>query len=208
METSRSWTIRPQDCSAYILAGGRSSRFGSDKALVQVGDGEVLLNRLCSTLATLGHQTQVVADRADRYQQLGIRCLVDRVSGCGPLAGVAAALQHRCGSGEGWCLVLSCDQLLWRAEWFSVLAQHAADQVDAVGFSGRWEGTTRAALEPLPCLLHTRLLDKVLNQLASRKHALQAIFQISSSIGVRCSACPKQWSFNTQAELQELRARE
>ena len=72
-----------------VLAGGQSSRFGSDKALAKI-NGETLLDRSvaalrdqCSSVCVVGRRAapvQVVAD----WPRPGL----------GPLGGIAAALRH------------------------------------------------------------------------------------------------------------------
>ncbi len=54
-----------ENCHAYLLAGGKSSRFGSNKALVTI-DGQPLLLGLIASLKNTEHQVHVVADRVDR----------------------------------------------------------------------------------------------------------------------------------------------
>ena len=70
-----------------ILAGGRSSRFGSDKALAKI-DGVTLIDR---NTATLDGQVDRVAICGRPWRDY--LCLSDRpVHGLGPLGGLAAAL--------------------------------------------------------------------------------------------------------------------
>lgn len=215
--------LRAVDCPVVVLAGGRSSRFGSDKALVEV-DGQPLLRTLVDALHRQGHPAvSIVADRADRYQQLGLTCLVDHTPDCGPLGGVATALQQRLQSGPGWLLLVSCDQLVFRPEWFEQLALHAVssqlqnlkqhlnpqlrlqEQIehDVVHFvSGGVSGEGR--VEPLPSLLHTRLLPTVLERLERRELSLQKLFAGVAAAGVRADSTPGDWTFNTPHELQQL----
>ncbi len=196
--------IEPQVCPAYILAGGRSSRFGSDKALVQVG-GLCLLELVISTLQAHGHQVFVVADRADRYRQIGLECLVDRLLGCGPLAGMAAALEHRRESGSGWSLLLNCDQWIWLPAWFQALNAYASDEVEAIGFVS--QQFAPAAMEPLPCLLHTRLLPEISKRLELKQLALWGLFNGARTKCIEIEPSPRLWAFNTPAELDALRLR-
>jgi molybdopterin-guanine dinucleotide biosynthesis protein A len=194
-------------CPAFILAGGRSSRFGSDKALVEL-EGQPLLMRLRDTLRQQGHAVSIIADRQDRYQQLGLMCLIDSAPNSGPLGGVAAALQYRLALGPGWILVLSCDQVVWRGEWFEQLARQTANSAgrlacDAVHFIS-CEAGGGERIEPLPCMLHTRLLTAVLARLQHRELSLQKLLASVSAHGVATEANPRQWSFNTLDELHAV----
>jgi molybdopterin-guanine dinucleotide biosynthesis protein A len=78
--------------SAVILAGGKSSRMGRDKAWLDVG-GRSLLARQVELAGTLGAREVFVSGRADvDYTALGYQVLLDRFPGAGPLAGIEAAL--------------------------------------------------------------------------------------------------------------------
>lgn len=73
----------------YILAGGRSSRFGSDKAL-HVVDGEMLVVRTARVLAEAGLEPVVIARQGRHLPILELMEPSDRSNH--PLWGVAMAL--------------------------------------------------------------------------------------------------------------------
>lgn len=84
-----------------VLAGGQSTRFGSDKALAEL-DGRTLLARAVETLEGLCDAV-VVVGRAEAPAPT----LPDWPQpGMGPLAGVAAALHHA--NDAGYETVLTC----------------------------------------------------------------------------------------------------
>lgn len=74
-----------------VLAGGKSSRLGFDKALLRV-NGEALVQWLPDRLAALCGPVALVVDRPLRYA-VSVRQLVDGTPDAGPLAGIAAGLQ-------------------------------------------------------------------------------------------------------------------
>lgn len=79
-----------------VLAGGQSSRFGSDKALAALG-GRTLLERAVASLETQCDAVIVVGrgDVADRPR-----------AGMGPLGGINAALHHA--ASNNYAEVLTC----------------------------------------------------------------------------------------------------
>ena len=84
-----------------VLAGGRSSRFGSDKA-VAVLHGETLLMRAVDQLSGWCEKVVVVG-----REEAPAPTLPDRPrAGLGPLGGIAAALYDA--RDEGYELVLTC----------------------------------------------------------------------------------------------------
>lgn len=84
-----------------VLAGGQSTRFGSNKALAML-DGETLLDHALARLAGWADAVIVVGDTAH-----GARAVPDWPRpGMGPLGGISAAL--RLARAEGFATVLTC----------------------------------------------------------------------------------------------------
>jgi molybdopterin-guanine dinucleotide biosynthesis protein A len=87
----------------YVLAGGKSSRMGRDKALLELAGKPLVLHavtklrRLCDEVSILGNNPELEA-----YAPL-VRDLRD---GCGPMAGIEAALRN---SQHDWNLILPVD---------------------------------------------------------------------------------------------------
>lgn len=78
--------------SAVILAGGKSSRMGSDKAWLNIG-GQTLLARQIALARELGALEIFIAGRTNGdYSACGCRVLLDKFSNAGPLAGIERAL--------------------------------------------------------------------------------------------------------------------
>jgi len=75
-----------------ILAGGRSSRMGRDKALLTLG-GEPLIARLVRRFSAWFRQVVVVTNTPEAYAFLDVPMVGDRIPGLGPLAGLEAGLR-------------------------------------------------------------------------------------------------------------------
>ena len=89
--------------SGFVLAGGKSSRMGRNKALLELGGKPLVghavekLGRLCESVAILSNDAELG----------GFGELVEDVHpGCGPLGGVEAALLR---STTEWSLILPVD---------------------------------------------------------------------------------------------------
>jgi molybdopterin-guanine dinucleotide biosynthesis protein A len=116
------------DVAGYILVGGKSSRFGRDKALVEIG-GRPLALRLADALAPVTGAVTLVGS-PDKYCHLGLRVIPDALADFGPLAGILAALED---SKSAWNLLLACDMPGLGSEFLSFLLATARDsQVDVV----------------------------------------------------------------------------
>lgn len=94
--------------SGLVLAGGMSTRFGSDKAAARVG-GSSLLERSVALLQACMDEVwvSVRSEQAGDSLRSRFRCLVDRYERQGPAAGLEAA--HAKAPQTAW-LALACDQ--------------------------------------------------------------------------------------------------
>ncbi len=135
------------DVGGYVLAGGRSSRMGRDKALLELGGKPLALHavtklqRVCSDVHILSESRELAT-----YAPL----VCDLHQGCGPIGGIEAALEH---SQYEWNLFLPVDMPFFPSAFLSAWV------ADNVAFS-EVKGT-RVALftvfgtpQPLFCLLH------------------------------------------------------
>ncbi|MBU1315649.1 MAG: molybdenum cofactor guanylyltransferase MobA [Alphaproteobacteria bacterium] len=113
---------------ALILAGGRSSRMGSDKLLLPFGKGTLLAH----ILARLAPQVSDIALNAspDLTPAHDIRLVPDTVPGQpGPLAGVLAGLRDLAGraTGETHLLTVPSDVPFFASDLVARLQQPALD---------------------------------------------------------------------------------
>lgn len=74
-----------------ILAGGQSSRMGTNKALLTFGS-EPLIQRLARRMQAWFEQVVVVTNTPEIYGFLGLPTVGDRIPGLGPLGGLEAGL--------------------------------------------------------------------------------------------------------------------
>lgn len=78
------------DVSAFILAGGKSTRMGTDKAFVTL-NGRTLLARLLEVVRSVTTDVRIVGDAAKFAAFAPV--VEDVFPGCGPLGGIHAALR-------------------------------------------------------------------------------------------------------------------
>lgn len=105
---------------AYVLAGGRSARFGSDKALAPVA-GHPLIQHAATALRNAGCAVTVVAERPGKYDALGLPTIADEQIGLGPLGGLLTALRHVGAAPAPGILVVACDLHGWTQAWAAAL---------------------------------------------------------------------------------------
>ena len=99
---------RPTDedfsIEGYVLAGGKSSRFGPDKATHLV-EGKPMAHWVAEALSRYASPITLVGKR-ELHAGLGLPLIQDCVVGAGPLAGIVTALAN---AHKPWCLIAACD---------------------------------------------------------------------------------------------------
>jgi len=112
--------------AGYVLAGGGSTRFGRDKALVEVG-GTPMLERMIELLRGVTNEVKIVSV-SSKYAAFGAEIIQDRWPGEGPLGGIITALEDAAKSPADceWNLIVSCDMPFLTADWLRFLGERAA----------------------------------------------------------------------------------
>jgi len=116
-----------RNASAIALAGGRSARFGSDKALAAFRGAPLLQAVLRGLRAEFG-EVLVVAKRAEPYAAFGARVVLDRSELYTPLSGLEAGLAASSAPAVFCCaadMPFAADRELLEA-LFAALAGHDA----------------------------------------------------------------------------------
>lgn len=93
-----------KNIDGYILAGGLSSRMGSDKGLLKVNN-RCLIEYVIDHLKPCVDRIFICADNA-AYIHLGYPLIADSTPQAGPAGGIAAALRHATATS---LFVISCD---------------------------------------------------------------------------------------------------
>lgn len=80
------------DSTGLLLAGGKSSRMGTNKAMLPLSE-EVNIQRIASELSKAFSEVYVVTNSPADYGFLNLPMLEDEYEGLGPLAGLHAGLK-------------------------------------------------------------------------------------------------------------------
>ncbi len=155
----------------FLLAGGKSSRMGADKAFLDFG-GQTLLDRALTAIGGVCDRVAIVGDPA-RFAKYG-SVVADIFSRCGPLAGIHAALVH---SSAELNLMLAVDMPFVSAELLAFLFT-AAEKTDAVVTVPR----TRNGLQPLCAVYRGEFCTAAEQALRTGKYKIDAAF---SGVAVR-----------------------
>ena len=115
--------MEPSRVTGVVLAGGRSSRFGRDKALLTL-DGETLLARAVRILGGLTGEVLVLGPPERAAQAPAARVIPDERPGDGPLPALATALREMRGER---LIAVATDMPLLNAELLAYLLDRSDD---------------------------------------------------------------------------------
>ena len=168
-----------------VLAGGQSSRFGSDKALAEFRGHTLLahavdtLSGWCEYVVVVGRETAPAPTLPDWPR-----------AGMGPLAGIAAALHHARDEGYDYLLTCGVDSLAL-PENLPDLLTPAPAFLEAQPIIGLWPASIVGAVEEI---LHSQ-----------GPHSLKRLTAAIHARPVKIAAEPA--NINTQADLAALERR-
>jgi molybdenum cofactor guanylyltransferase len=159
----------PLDVGGYVLAGGKSSRMGCDKALLELAGkplahhAVVKLGRVCADVHLLGNRNELAL-----YAPL----VRDVHEGRGPLGGIEAALEH---SWHDWNLFMPVDMPFLPTALLGWWMQMALEREK--------EGTRMAVMtvdgrpQPALCLLHRDVEPYVKQAMEQGGYKLFRVFE-------------------------------
>jgi molybdenum cofactor guanylyltransferase len=101
---------------SYILVGGKSSRMGRDKVLLEIA-GKPLLLRTLELVTPLVAGIALVGD-PQLYGNFGYPILADKWPNAGPLGAIATALES---ARQPWTIILACDLPYLTGDWLAWL---------------------------------------------------------------------------------------
>lgn len=100
------------DVTGIILAGGKSSRMGRNKALLEVG-GERIIARTVSLFKTLFKEVILVTNTPEEYVDLRIKIVTDVFPEKGSLGGIYTGLFY---ASYDYSFIASCDMPFLKRE--------------------------------------------------------------------------------------------
>jgi len=156
-----------------ILAGGKSSRMGKDKAMLKINNAsfiQILADKMS------GFDERFIARGPNPTAELPNWKIIDDIySSRGPLGGIHAAMSH---SSSDALLCLSCDTPLISRDMVNKLIAAVTQENDAAAFR-----TCDGQVHPLCAVYRTSLLPFIERQLLNgRNRMMPLIFEHKSHI--------------------------
>lgn len=119
--------IIKKQITGIILSGGKSSRMGSDKGLLNLM-GKPFVQYSIDALEPLVSEIIIVSNNKD-YDAFGLKRINDEIENAGPLAGIYSGLKH---SKTEYNLVLSCDIPLINPDILHLLVEAIDDTSEVI----------------------------------------------------------------------------
>jgi molybdopterin-guanine dinucleotide biosynthesis protein A len=153
------------DLTTVIMAGGKSSRMGTDKSFVPLL-GKPMIEHVLDSVAGIGREEILITNKPDDYGYLNLPMYGDIYHDKGPLGGFHSALYH---ANAEYILVVACDMpWLNRALLeYMVSIRETADIIVP-----RWEKYP----EPLHAIYSKRCLEPITANLEADILKLTAFF--------------------------------
>jgi len=149
--------------SAAVLAGGRSTRMGTDKAFLRLGN-ELLIERQLRCLRESGATELLISGRAEaNYSGFAATVVRDEFLQSGPLAGVAAALKA---SSSHLVFVLAVDMPRMTPAMIGKIVSQCENDAGCVPFDGH-------GLQPLGAAFPISLLPLAEHLLRTGRYSMR-----------------------------------
>lgn len=158
------------DFSAAILAGGRSSRFGQDKA------GYIYKQKplLCWVATSLSEAAELFVIANQAYPQFSLPVHSDIFAHQGPLSGIHAGLSH---AKYDWLAVAACDMPYLNPHYWQKLLAYVNNSIYVTNPYHIVIVEYQARLEPLAALYHKACLNIFAENLEQKNLSLQKLLR-------------------------------
>lgn len=179
--------------NCIILAGGKSSRLKTDKALIHF-EGKTLLQKLVDIISPLTKEIIIISND-DQHNIEGTRTIKENQEKIGPLGGLKVGLQN---SNTDWNLVLSVDMPLLD------LPALVNQLLPLITYNGKVViPESKKSRQYLAGFYHKSILNQVNQQIADDKFALKQLLQDSSDVTTISSNLDFS-NINTQQDIEKM----
>ena len=187
-----------KNITGVVLAGGKSVRFGSNKALEKI-NGIPLIERIIKVFQPLFQQLILITNTPDEYAYLGLPMHKDLIEGLGPIGGIFSGL-NEISNDAGF--FVACDMPYLNSGLIRYMVQRK-DAFDVVIPRISWK------IETLHAIYSKRCLNAVKRSIDSQEYRVRKFF---SQVSVRyieeneiIPLDPELMSFFNVNSPQELR---
>ena len=185
-----------QNITGIILAGGKSSRMGSDKGFLKL-NGSTFVSHIIEAIKPMVNEIIVVSNNSD-YDVFNLKRVNDIIEDAGPLAGLYTGLFH---SKTEFNLVLSCDIPFINTAVLKQLIEGFDDDFDAIQLQ------SQDKTMPLIAMYKRQWMHQFLKLLQNDKRRLRIAVE---QLHTKTITIDSEWdqyveNINTMDQLIEIR---
>ena len=153
--------------TGVILAGGKSSRFGSNKAFADV-NGRQLIERVIAIMGSVFDELIIITNDPGEYSSLGLSMHEDLIKGLGPLGGIYTGLEKM---PDRFGFFVACDMPFLNEDLIRYITEMNSNEYDAVVPKIDWK------MEPLHSLYSKTCLPSIKRLIESGECMINKFFQ-------------------------------
>jgi molybdopterin-guanine dinucleotide biosynthesis protein A len=186
-----------KNITGIILAGGKSSRMGSDKGIVNL-NGKKFIEHILEAVLTNVNEVIIIANN-DNYNNLGYKVIKDKIKDCGPLGGIYTGLMNSKTENN---IVVSCDIPFINSDLVKYIIENTSNaDITVPVYKGN--------IEPLCAVYTKRTSDQILNLIMNKDLKIQNILKYFITKELFITKMQKFYTeklfvnINTQEELKQ-----
>lgn len=150
--------------SVGILAGGKSTRMGQNKALMEF-QNETMIGRISREFSDFG-EVLVSASQRGLYEAEGVRVVYDEHDSIGPIEGIRQLVSH---AGEEYIFICAADMPFVNRKIAGYLAEFISSDYDC------WVITDEDRVHPLCAIYSKRILPVIEELIRQKKYRLMEL---------------------------------
>jgi len=182
--------------TGIILAGGKSTRMGTDKGFVIFND-TTFISHVIAALEPFVSEIIIVSNDSE-YDMFKLKRVADKFEDGGPLAGLFSGLEY---SETEKNIVLSCDIPLINKAVLTVLVEAYDSELDVVQLESKGETM------PLIAIYKKQAMHQILELLEQGERRLRVAVESlkTKTITLDAKLDPFVQNINTASQLKEIR---
>ena len=188
--------IDKANITGIILAGGKSSRMGSDKGFLSL-HGKPFMIHIIKALKPLVNAIVIVSNE-EAYDKFGYKRVDDIIENAGPLAGLYSGLYH---SKTEYNLVLSCDVPLIKTTVLNKLIESFDANFDVIQLQSKNKTMPLIALYKKQCM--NKFLELLQNDERRLRFAIEQLNTKTITLDVEFDEFVK--NINTVQQLNDIK---
>ena len=187
--------ISKEQITAVILAGGKSSRFGSNKADFVV-DGKTLLERSLDLMKSCFSDVCISSNNPEHYKY-GFPVIEDSVKNLGPIGGIYSVLK-----------IIQTEYAFFISVDMPLLTKRTVDRiVSNVNFQDVLVPKSGWKIEPLCGVYRSSIVKEIENQIEKRDYKLLNLYENIHVEYINFPASEEFININSQADYQKYAAK-